>query len=319
LIEVRNVIKKYGDKTATNNISFKVEKGEIVGLLGPNGAGKSTIMKIITGFIPPTSGEVFVDGHDVINNPTNAINKIGFLPEIPPLYTEMRVSDYLMFMADIKSVPKAGRKEHVDEIMQMADIAHVSKRLIKNLSKGYRQRVGLAGALLSLPPILILDEPTVGLDPKQRTELRQLILKLSKNHTIILSSHILAEVSMICEKIIIMNEGDIVAIDKTSSLEKDIEASDKFDMRIKGDEQSAIDILKSLGCVINSSSSTDDKIVSLCASKLKLDKKSDDLRQDIFYEFAKAKMPILEMRTIGMTLEEIFLQLTNQNVKEGGK
>ena len=213
MIEVKNLTKYYGSKMGVEDVSFTIQKGEIVGLLGPNGAGKSTIMKMINGYFPPTSGTILVDGHNVVEEPREDAACIGFLPEIPPLYVEMVVEDYLMFIAQIRGVPRAERKEHIGHVMELASISHVRDRLIKNLSKGYRQRVGLAQALVNLPEVLMLDEPTVGLDPKQITEVRDLIKELSKEHTVILSSHILSEINAICEKVIIINRGRLVTVD----------------------------------------------------------------------------------------------------------
>jgi len=314
MIQVTGIKKIYGDKVAVDDVSFTVGVGEIVGLLGPNGAGKSTIMKIINGYIPATDGDVFIDGTPVTVDGTKSASKIGFLPEIPPLYPDMKVIDYLSFMADIKKVPKSEINDHLKEIMDMADIAHVSNRLIKNLSKGYRQRVGLAQALISLPPILILDEPTVGLDPKQRTELRELIIKLSKNHTIMLSSHVLAEVSMICKKIIIINNGKIAAIDSTDNLEKSIEKSDHFILKLKGNKDIAIELLRKMNCIAEEQTTNTESsgISTIDIVRNAMSEKGEKLRSDIFFAFAKADIAIIEMRTVGMTLEEIFLKVISE-------
>ncbi|MBP0963121.1 MAG: ABC transporter ATP-binding protein, partial [Oscillospiraceae bacterium] len=241
MIEVKNLTKYYGSNKGVENVSFTIEKGEIVGLLGPNGAGKSTIMKMINGYFPPTSGTITVGGYDVVENPREAAACIGFLPEIPPLYVEMPVEDFLMFIAKIRGVPRAERKEHIAHVMELANITHVRDRLIKNLSKGYRQRVGLAQALVNLPEILILDEPTVGLDPKQITEVRDLIKELSKEHTVILSSHILSEVNAICEKIIIINRGQLVTVDTVEHLERGTGRSTL--LRVKADPQRVQEVL----------------------------------------------------------------------------
>ena len=218
MIEAIGLTRHYGDKRGVSDINFKIEKGEIIGLLGPNGAGKSTIMKMITGYMAPSEGTVVIDGSDIVKDRKKATSKIGFLPEIVPLYTEMRVEDYLYFLSEIKGIKKKARKAHIVNIMELVKVIDVKDRLIKNLSKGYRQRVGMAGALIGLPEILIFDEPTVGLDPKQITQVRDLIKKLSEKHTVILSSHILSEITMICEKVMIVNNGKLIAVDTVENL-----------------------------------------------------------------------------------------------------
>ena len=234
MISIENVTKKYGDFTALKGINFEVKKGEIVGLLGPNGAGKSTTMNIITGYISSTSGTVTIDGTDILKDPLKAKKKIGYLPEMPPLYGDMTVKEYLMFVSKLKKVPKAKCTEQVDKILDLISLTDVKDRLIKNLSKGYRQRVGLAQAISGDPEVLILDEPTVGLDPKQIIEIRNLITSLSKNHTIILSSHILSEISAICDRMVIINKGEVVAEGTTDELSKKLGYSNSISLRIKG-------------------------------------------------------------------------------------
>ena len=227
MIEVQNLSKHYGDKKAVDNISFKAEDGEILGFLGPNGAGKSTTMNILTGYISCTEGKALIDGIDILEDPIKAKAKIGYLPELPPLYLDMTVKEYLNFIYDLKKC-KLPRNSHLKDICSLVKIEHVYKRIIKNLSKGYKQRVGLAQALVGNPNVLILDEPTVGLDPKQIIEIRSLIKKLGKNHTVILSSHILSEVQAVCDKIIVINEGRIVADDTEDNLSKKLSADHKL-------------------------------------------------------------------------------------------
>ena len=207
MIEVKNVTKKYGNFTAVDNISFNIEEGEIVGLLGPNGAGKSTTMNMITGFIEPTEGEIIIDGNDILKKPKKAKKQIGYMPEGVPLYNDLTVKEFVNYMADLKMVPRKEKKENIQKVLEQTNLVEVKNKLIRNLSRGYKQRVSMAGALVGNPKILILDEPTVGLDPKQITEIRALIKSLGKEHTVILSSHILSEISQICEKVIILNKG----------------------------------------------------------------------------------------------------------------
>ena len=234
MIEVKNVTKKYGKAVAVDNISFTIREGEIVGLLGPNGAGKSTTMNMLTGFIEQTSGEIIVDGYDILKKPQKAKKLIGYMPEGVPLYTDLTVKEFVTYMAEIKNVNKKEKKEKVQKIIEQTGIKDVEEKLIRNLSRGYKQRVSMAGALVGEPKILILDEPTVGLDPKQITEIRNLIKELGKKHTIILSSHILSEVSQICNKVIIINKGKIVAIDKPENLAADMTLEDAFIKLIEG-------------------------------------------------------------------------------------
>lgn len=245
MIEVQNLSKHYGDKKAVDNISFKAEDGEILGFLGPNGAGKSTTMNILTGYISCTEGKALIDGIDILEDPIKAKAKIGYLPELPPLYLDMTVKEYLNFIYDLKKC-KLPRNSHLKDICSLVKIEHVYKRIIKNLSKGYKQRVGLAQALVGNPNVLILDEPTVGLDPKQIIEIRSLIKKLGKNHTVILSSHILSEVQAVCDKIIVINEGRIVADDTEDNLSKKLSADHKLSARIEGPKNEVLKLIKVL-------------------------------------------------------------------------
>ena len=236
MIEVNNLVKHYGDHTAVDHLSFKIEKGKIYGFLGPNGAGKSTTMNMITGYIASTEGTVTIDGHDILDEPEQAKKCIGYLPEMPPLYFDMTVGEYMNFVADLKKIPKDQKKSMVEEVMEMVKITDMKNRLIKNLSKGYRQRVGLAQAILGYPEVIILDEPTVGLDPKQIIEIRDLIKSLKKKHTVILSSHILSEVSAVCDYVLIISHGKLVASDTPENLGKLAEGSNTLNLLVKGDK-----------------------------------------------------------------------------------
>ena len=236
MIEVKNLVKKYGSHAAVNDLSFTVETGKVVGFLGPNGAGKSTTMNMITGYIAPTEGEVLIDGIDIMDEPELAKKNIGYLPEIPPLYPDLRVREYLSFVADLKKVPKKERDIEVHKIMSKTKTLDVSERLIKHLSKGYKQRVGLAGAMIGNPDILILDEPTVGLDPSQIIEMRELIRELSKNHTVLLSSHIMQEISAVCDEIIIINEGKMITKDTPENITKKMVDTNGVHIIVKGDK-----------------------------------------------------------------------------------
>ena len=236
MIEVNNLVKRYGDHTAVDHLSFKIEKGKIYGFLGPNGAGKSTTMNMITGYIASTEGTVTIDGHDILDEPEQAKKCIGYLPEMPPLYFDMTVDEYMNFVADLKKIPKDQKKSMVEEVMEMVKITDMKNRLIKNLSKGYRQRVGLAQAILGYPEVIILDEPTVGLDPKQIIEIRDLIKSLKKKHTVILSSHILSEVSAVCDYVLIISHGKLVASDTPENLGKLAEGSNTLNLLVKGDK-----------------------------------------------------------------------------------
>ncbi|WP_242859915.1 ABC transporter ATP-binding protein [Clostridium drakei] len=311
LIKIDNLSKFYGDHTAIENISLKIEKGEIVGLLGPNGAGKSTTMNIITGYISATKGSVLIDGFDILKNPVQVKKRIGYLPEIPPLYMDMTVEEYLNFVSKLKKVEKDKIKEHIDVILESIKLSDVRKRLIKNLSKGYKQRVGLAQAIVGNPEVLILDEPTVGLDPKQIIEIRDLISKLGKEHTIILSSHILSEVSAICDRVIIINKGSIVAEGTPEDLSHKLSCGTKIALRIKSSKAEADEVIKGIPYI---NSITDDGIKEPNTIDLIVEGKEDyDLREDLFNIFSKANIPLLMMKPLNLTLEEIFLEVTDES------
>lgn len=315
MIEVTELTKSYGDKRGVENITFSINKGEIVGLLGPNGAGKSTIMKMIAGYLFPDSGTIVVDGFDILDNPKEVSKRIGFLSEIPPLYMDMSVADYLNFICEIRGISSKQRKSHKEEIMELTKISHVSQRLIKNLSKGYRQRVGLAQALVGMPELLIFDEPTVGLDPKQITEVRNLIKELSKDHTVIVSSHILPEINMICEKIIIINEGHIVAQDTIKNLSNGIEGKNHFIVRVKGETEKVKKVITALNELTITKECTD--IENYCSFELST-KKEETARIHLFEAMAENKLPIVEMKTINPSLEEAFLWFTKEQTEEKG-
>jgi ABC-2 type transport system ATP-binding protein len=310
LIQVENISKHYGRHIAVDALNFTVRKGEILGFLGPNGAGKSTTMNIITGYLSTTSGSVKVDGLDILEYPREVKAKIGYLPEFPPLYPDMTVTEYLDFVSEIKKVAAAAKKQSLEKIMDLVKIGDVRGRLIKNLSKGYKQRVGLAQALLGNPQILILDEPTVGLDPKQIIEIRSLIQQLGQEHTIILSSHILPEVSAVCERVIIINRGRIVAGDTPENLSKGLTASSKLILRVAGATAEVTQTLQSVPGVrlVEAQGVREPETVDILVEA----EKDIDIRRAIFNALSAAGQPILMMRSLDLTLEEIFLQVTTQ-------
>ena len=313
MIEVRNLTKKYGDKLAVNNISFKVEKGEILGFLGPNGAGESTTMNMLTGYISSTSGEVLIDGTDILEEPKKAKANIGYLPEIPPIYVDMTVDAYLNFMFDLKKC-KLPRKAHLKEVCGLCKIQDVRNRIIKNLSKGYRQRVGLAQALINNPPVLILDEPTVGLDPNQIIEIRSLIKKLGKRHTVILSSHILPEIQAVCDRIIIINKGQVAADGTADEIAKNITNEHKMTLRIEGpthtadDKREITDAIKTISGVkyVRADMERERGVYDY---DIETDGKTD-IRRDLNKLCAEKGWNILMLQLSDLTLEDIFLKIT---------
>lgn len=310
MIEVTNVTKRYGAHMAVSDVSFRVEKGEVVGFLGPNGAGKSTTMNIITGYLSATDGDVTVDGIDVLKDPIGVKRMLGYLPEQPPLYVDMTVRDYLQYVARVKRVPAAER-DAVEGIMQTVGINHVADRLIRNLSKGYRQRVGLGQALVGDPKALILDEPTIGLDPHQIIEMRDLIRSLGEQRTVILSSHILPEVSAVCERIIIISHGNIVASDTAENLGKALSGSSRLALRVKGGAEAVQSVICGVDGV-RSAKVTDQSAVAGIVD-LEVDIGEADPREEIFFALADAKLPLFGLQSMDLTLEEIFLQLTEDN------
>jgi len=313
LIEVKNLTKRYGQHVAVNNISFKVEEGEIVGFLGPNGAGKTTTMNIITGFISATEGEATINGMNILDEPEKAKQNIGYMPDNPPIYGDMLVREYLDFVCDIKHVRKPVRKKMLAEIMDAVKITDMQNRLVGNLSKGYRQRVGLAQALVGFPKVLILDEPTVGLDPKQIIEMRDVIKRLGKKHTIMLSSHILSEVSAVCDRVMIINKGVVVASDTPEKLSSSLTHGRKMVVRVKGGEQE-IKAAVTAAPIITGVTAMGSREAGTYDFELSGDE-AVDIRESIFMCLSKAGLPVLMMKSSDLTLEEIFLQVTTG---EGG-
>ena len=307
MIEVKNVTKKYGKAVAVEDISFTINDGEIVGLLGPNGAGKSTTMNILTGYIEQTSGEVTIEGYNTLKKPKKAKKQIGYMAEGVPLYTDLTVKEFVTYMAELKQVNRKKRKEKVQKIIEQTGLKEVENKLTKNLSRGYKQRVSMAGALVGEPKILILDEPTVGLDPKQITEIRSLIKELGKTHTVILSSHILSEVSQICNKIIIINKGKIVAIDTPENLENRVSQNNCIYVTVEDTEnkietmKDKIKEIKNIELVQENEDKTKQYLIEA--------DKGIDLRKKIFAEFAKENITIFEMKKADTTLEEAFMKL----------
>lgn len=307
MIEVKNVTKKYGNFTAVDNVSFKINEGEIVGLLGPNGAGKSTTMNMITGYIEPTEGEIIINGYDISRRPKKAKTQIGYMPEGVPLYSDLTVKEFVTYMAELKGVDRKTKKEKVEKIIEQTGLKDVENKLTRNLSRGYKQRVSMAGALVGEPKILILDEPTVGLDPKQITEIRALIKELGKTHTVILSSHILSEVSQICNKVIIINKGKIVAIDTPENLEEKVEEKNTTYVTVEDTEdkmktiKEKIPEIKEIKLIKENEDGT---------KQYALDSDKDvDLRKILFNEFAKENITIFEMKNADSTLEDAFIKL----------
>ena len=314
MIEVKNLTKRYGDIKALDDISFTVDTGEVLGFLGPNGAGKSTTMNIITGYISSTSGTVTVDGTEILENPRETKRKIGYLPEIPPLYPEMTVRKYLEFMFDLKKV-KLPKKEHIEEIMRLVRITDMADRLIKNLSKGYRQRVGFGQALFGNPPVLILDEPTVGLDPKQIIEIRKLIRSLGKKHTVIFSSHVLSEISATCDRIIVISEGRLVADSKADELSKALADTQKLSLTVEG---SPSDVLGEIKKIPGVKKYMKVRELGEKSAVYSVEYGNEfDIRREVFSAMARINAPILEMKSGNESLEDMFLKLTQGAGKAG--
>lgn len=313
MIEINHLVKKYGSHVAVDDLSLTVEPGKIYGFLGPNGAGKSTTMNIITGYLAATSGEVKINGFDVLKQPEEAKKCVGYLPELPPLYMDMTVKEYLDFVAELKKLEKSLRAGYVKEVMKITKTEEVSGRLIRNLSKGYRQRVGFAQAVLGYPEILILDEPTVGLDPKQIIEIRDLIKELGKKHTIILSSHILSEISAVCDHVFIISHGKLVASDSTENLLERMTGAQEIELLVKAEEDTAETAIREIAQVerCEKTESKEDGAVQLLVTE----KKDADVREAIYHTCVEHHMPILEMKAASKSLEDVFLELTSQ---EGG-
>ena len=307
MIEVKNVTKKYGNKIAVDNISFEVKDGEVVGFLGPNGAGKSTTMNMITGFIEPTDGTIMINGNDISKKAKKAKKQIGYMPENVPLYHELTVKEFIKYMAELKFVKRPERKAEVDKVIKEAGLENVKNRLIRNLSRGYKQRVSLAGALVGNPDVIILDEPTVGLDPKQITEIRGLIKELGKKHTVILSTHILSEVSQICEKVVIINKGKIIAVDTPENLENKVASKNDIYVTVEDLDNRIEEVAKDIKEI------TKIELVKENKDKTKQylieSEKDVDLRKILFKELAKENITIFEMKKADTTLEDAFMKL----------
>ena len=308
MIEVKNLVKRYGNHYAVDHLSFTVEDGQIFGFLGPNGAGKSTTMNIMTGYLAATEGQVLVEGHDILEEPEAARACIGYLPEIPPLYPDMTVEEYLRFCAELKKIPKDQREDQLNQVLALTHLEDMSARLIRNLSKGYRQRVGLAQAILGFPKIIILDEPTVGLDPKQVVEIRDLVRHLAKDHTIILSSHILSEIRAVCDHVLIIRKGKFVVCDTPEDLEEKLSSGSSLELTAKAVPERATSVLDGVRGV-----SAYTLLGSTPGTARYEVRMEGDAREALFYAFAKADCPLLELRPRMASLEEVFLDLTDDD------
>lgn len=314
MIEVKNLTKRYGKHLAVDDLNFTVEKGQIYGFLGPNGAGKSTTMNIMTGYLGATSGEILINGHDILREPQEAKKCIGYLPEQPSLYMEMTVWEYLNFAAELKKIPKDEVKKQIEKVAKLTRLEEVQNRLIHNLSKGYKQRVGLAQAILGFPEIIILDEPTVGLDPKQIIEIRELIRTLAKNHTVILSSHILAEVREVCDYIMIIAKGKLVASDTPENLENLMSGTGHVELEAKTSMEKARAILKEIPQI--SKAEYQEETKESVTVRIEPEGQSD-IREQLFFAFAKEGIPLLTLKLNKSTLEDIFLELTQGDKAQG--
>lgn len=305
MIEVKNLVKRYGGHLAVDHLSFTLESGKIYGFLGPNGAGKSTTMNIMTGYIGATEGTVVINGHDILKEPREAKQCIGYLPELPPLYMDMKVEEYLQFAAELKEIPAKKRADAIEEAAGMTGLTQVMHRLIKNLSKGYRQRVGLAQAILGMPEIIILDEPTVGLDPIQIIEIRTLMKNLAKDHTVILSSHILSEISAVCDHILIISHGKLVASDTAENLMQRMDSSHKVDVMVKGDPEAFAEAVSAVPGVTDLEKKEEEDCSSFAVYT-----DGTEIREKVFYLCAEHGWPIYEMRYSKASLEDVFMELT---------
>ena len=310
MIEVKNLVKKYGNHTAVDHLNFTIEEGHVYGFLGPNGAGKSTTMNIMTGYLGATEGEVLINGHDILKEPEEAKKQIGYLPELPPLYMEMTVREYLEFVAELKGIAMNKREESINEVEKMVKIWEVENRLIRNLSKGYRQRVGLAQAVLGFPKIIILDEPSVGLDPKQIIEIRELIRQLAKKHTVILSSHILAEVREVCDYILIISKGKLVASDTPENLERNLGDSDLIEVETKASPDEVRRILETVDGIRSISTKHLENGITWAQVQ---EKKNTDIREKVFQAFAQNHQPLLKLNPLQVSLEDVFMELTQSD------
>lgn len=314
MIQVENITKKYGSFTAVDDISFEIDEGEIVGFLGPNGAGKSTTMNMITGFIEPTKGRIIVDGYDISKKPKKAKKQIGYMPEGVPLYSDLTVKEFVTYMAELKGCDRKSKKENVQQVLNETGLIDVQNKLTKNLSRGYKQRVSMAGALIGNPKVIILDEPTVGLDPKQVTEIRALIKELGKTHTVILSSHILSEVSQICNRVIIINKGKIVAIDTPENLENKVVENNSVYVTVEDSAnkmdgiKDKLENVKEIKLIAENEDNTKKYMI--------LGEKDVDFRKNIFETFAKEEITIFEMKKVDATLEDAFMKLISDSKEE---
>lgn len=309
MIEIKNLTKIYGDIIAVDDLSFTVNDNEVLGFLGPNGAGKSTTMNIITGYLPATSGDILIDGIDIKKNPMEVRKKIGYLPEQPPVYMDMRVREYLDFCAGIKGIPAKDIKKSVEKAMSLLKITDVQKRLIKNLSKGYRQRVGFAQAILADPKVLILDEPTVGLDPNQTLEVRNVIKSLKKDRTIIFSSHILQEVSAVCERVVIIDKGKIKAIDTPWNLAHSMDRHCVYSLKIQGDKDKAYDFLKGINGVRQVYGITE---LDTLTNQFKIDVSEEKVRKSVIKKLVESDFELVEFSEEKTSLEDVFVSLTGK-------
>ncbi|MCR5623939.1 MAG: ABC transporter ATP-binding protein [Lachnospiraceae bacterium] len=318
MIEVKHLVKRYGKHAAVNDLSFKVDNGKVVGFLGPNGAGKSTTMNMITGYIAPTEGQILVDGVDIADNPKVAKKNIGYLPEIPPLYPDLRVREYLNFVAEIKGVKGKKRAEMVNEIMTRVKITDVSERLIRHLSKGYKQRVGLAEAMMNYPSMVILDEPSVGLDPGQTIEMREIIKELAKDHTVLLSSHIMQEISAVCDEVIIINEGQILTIDTPQNIVEKMNTNSGLHIVIKGEKEDIKNALRTIPEIVDVK--YDETCEENTIGMTLYTRNGIDIRETIFFKLSEAGLPIMELEREELTLEQAFIRLTGEGSRQfGGK
>ena len=316
MIEVENLVKKYGSHVAVDHLSFHVNRGQIYGFLGPNGAGKSTTMNMMTGYLAATEGTIKINGYDIATQPEEAKKCIGYLPELPPLYQEMTVREYLTFAAELKKIPRKDRMAQIDEVMEMTMLTEVEHRLIRNLSKGYKQRVGLAQAILGFPEVIILDEPPVGLDPKQITEIRDLIRRLGEKHTVILSSHILSEVSAICDHIMIISQGKLVASDSSEELQKRMSGTARLNITVLGTKEQTAAALQTISALkeeeVSYIQSTEKEVLEFVVET----DSAIDMRRAVGTALAKAQIPVIGMTREERTLEDIFLALTDSEQEE---
>ena len=314
MIKIERLTKNYGSNVAVDDISFEIGAGETVGFLGPNGAGKSTTMNILTGYLSATAGRVLIDGTDILTDPIGAKRMIGYLPEQPPVYLDMTVDEYLNFNYELKGC-KLPREPHLAEICDVVKISDVRKRLIKNLSKGYRQRVGVAQALIGNPPVIIFDEPTVGLDPKQIIEIRSLIRSLGKNHTVLLSTHILQEVAAVCDRIIIINKGKIVADEKTENITRAVDTSRRFNVKICGNQKDVLDAIKSIAGIsyVEALAQKDGDAYTYMVES----EPGVDIRKKLFFTLSEKGLAMIGLEAVGMSLEDIFITVVDKNLDGG--